>query len=93
MGFQDENDMKVSTAHIEYMHNRAPSQELESDIEETRTGKFAWLVSITAAIGGMLFGMYTSSSLPDHIKTCTNHSRQVMILASSVRCSSTLDLL
>jgi MFS transporter, SP family, solute carrier family 2 (myo-inositol transporter), member 13 len=28
-------------------------------IELTKTGKFAWLVSITAAIGGMLFGYDT----------------------------------
>jgi SP family myo-inositol transporter-like MFS transporter 13 len=33
-------------------------EELDS-IESTKTGKFPWLVSITAAIGGMLFGYDT----------------------------------
>lgn len=28
-------------------------------IEQTKTGKFAWLVSITAAVGGFLFGYDT----------------------------------
>ncbi|KZL83335.1 myo-inositol transporter [Colletotrichum incanum] len=37
---------------------RAHQDELDS-IEQTKTGKFSWMVSITAAIGGMLFGYDT----------------------------------
>lgn len=34
------------------------SEHLEDfdSIEKTQSGKFAWLVSITAGVGGMLFG-------------------------------------
>lgn len=35
-----------------------PYEDLDT-IENTKTGKYSWLVSITAAIGGMLFGYDT----------------------------------
>lgn len=53
----------------EEKHNEVPQVEhvssavMENDyldsIEHTKTGKYSWLVSITAAIGGMLFGYDT----------------------------------
>lgn len=33
-------------------------EDLDS-IEKTQSGKFAWLVSITAGVGGMLFGTHS----------------------------------
>lgn len=45
---------KVAAVHVE---NRAnPELDALDSIELTETGKFSWLISITAAIGGMLFG-------------------------------------
>ena len=47
------------TEHLEHVDSQYPSIDNLDTIEETKTGKFAWLVSITAAIGGMLFGYDT----------------------------------
>ena len=45
---------KVAAVHVE---NRAnPELDALDTIELTEAGKFSWLISITAAIGGMLFG-------------------------------------
>lgn len=60
----NKSDEKVGTDFIEDVNNSsgsdspASTHELDA-IEQTQTGKFAWLVSITAAIGGMLFGYDT----------------------------------
>lgn len=60
----DTKDPKESVQHNESVldklssEGRLPLEELDS-IEQTETGKFSWLVSITAAIGGMLFGYDT----------------------------------
>ncbi|KAJ5019202.1 Myo-inositol transporter 1 [Colletotrichum sp. SAR 10_99] len=60
----DTKDPKESVQHKESVldklssEGRLPLEELDS-IEQTETGKFSWLVSITAAIGGMLFGYDT----------------------------------
>lgn len=48
------DDLKDSIEHVESMN----VQELDS-IESTRCSKFAWLVSITAGVGGFLFGYDT----------------------------------
>ena len=52
-------DEKTGTDHVEHVNERMPSMDGLDTIEETKTGMFAWLVSITAAIGGMLFGYDT----------------------------------
>lgn len=56
MGIISHLDEKTGTDHVEHVNERQPSLDDLDTIEETKTGKFAWLVSITAAIGGMLFG-------------------------------------
>lgn len=46
---------KVTAIHVENHAN--PELDALDSIELTETGKFSWLISITAAIGGMLFGL------------------------------------
>ena len=56
-------DHKEGLQHLEDAAINGSIQEINLDelnsIEQTKTGKFSWLVSITAAIGGMLFGYDT----------------------------------
>ncbi|GKT98069.1 unnamed protein product [Fusarium langsethiae] len=56
-------DSKGHLEHLEHSNSPDSIQEVNIDdldsIEQTKTGKFSWLVSITAAIGGMLFGYDT----------------------------------
>ncbi|PTD06058.1 Myo-inositol transporter 1 [Fusarium culmorum] len=56
-------DTKGHLEHLEHSNSPDSIQEVNIDdldsIEQTQTGKFSWLVSITAAIGGMLFGYDT----------------------------------
>ncbi|CAH0027289.1 unnamed protein product [Clonostachys rhizophaga] len=54
------DDIKKDINHVED-HVVADSTDLDDldSIELTKTGRFSWLVSITAAIGGMLFGYDT----------------------------------
>jgi SP family myo-inositol transporter-like MFS transporter 13 len=56
-------DLKDDTKHLENTVSGDFAQDFDIDeldsIEQTKTGKFVWLVSITAAIGGMLFGYDT----------------------------------
>lgn len=56
-------DQKEGLQHLEDAAINGSIQEVNLDeldsIEQTKTGKFSWLVSITAAIGGMLFGYDT----------------------------------
>jgi SP family myo-inositol transporter-like MFS transporter 13 len=55
-------DLKADASHLETASsNPAPSFDADDldSIESTKTGKFPWLVSITAAIGGSLFGYDT----------------------------------
>lgn len=56
-------DHKEGLQHLEDAAINGSIQEVNLDeldsIEQTKTGKFSWLVSITAAIGGMLFGYDT----------------------------------
>ncbi|KAH7157786.1 general substrate transporter [Dactylonectria estremocensis] len=57
------DDFKDDIKHLEDPTGVGSSEEISLDeldsIEHTNTGKYAWLVSITAAIGGMLFGYDT----------------------------------
>lgn len=59
MGIVSKIDEKTGTDHVEHINSQQNSLDELDTIEETKTGKFAWLVSITAAIGGMLFGYDT----------------------------------
>ncbi|KAI9163570.1 Myo-inositol transporter 1 [Paramyrothecium foliicola] len=61
-----EDSKKDPARDIQHMENITPSQsaseidlEYLDSIENTKTGRYSWLVSITAAIGGMLFGYDT----------------------------------
>ena len=61
MGFVKGIDNKIEASHVEKVmsEDRGVNDEyLESldTIELTQSGKFAWLVSITAGVGGLLFG-------------------------------------
>jgi len=59
MGITSKIDEKTGTDHVEHIDSQQSALDDLDTIEETKTGKFAWLVSITAAIGGMLFGYDT----------------------------------
>ncbi|KAH7019462.1 general substrate transporter [Ilyonectria destructans] len=56
-------DFKDDIKHLEDPTGVGSSEEISLDeldsIEKTETGRYSWLVSITAAIGGMLFGYDT----------------------------------
>lgn len=55
------DDLKTESRHLENSPSNASLTVLEDldAIEQTKTGKFPWLISATAAIGGMLFGYDT----------------------------------
>jgi SP family myo-inositol transporter-like MFS transporter 13 len=62
MGILSELDKNTEATHVERV-GASPSvstsenlDELDT-IEQTQSGKFAWLVSVTAGVGGLLFGM------------------------------------
>jgi SP family myo-inositol transporter-like MFS transporter 13 len=59
MGIISNIDEKTGTDHVENVSSQENSLDDLDTIETTKTGKFAWLVSTTAAIGGMLFGYDT----------------------------------
>jgi len=81
---------KTTSAHLEYSSQGIDLDALDS-IEQTKAGKFSWLVSITAAIGGMLFGydtgiiaavlIYIGKSL-DH-KTLTASNKELITSITS----------
>jgi hypothetical protein len=54
---------KVSTSSLD-----GGSQYIEDldSIEQTQSGRYAWLVAITAGVGGLLFGMYPQLSKNDN---------------------------
>lgn len=52
------NEKTSGTDHLETVTGDPTIDSLDT-IESTKSGKYAWLVSITAAIGGMLFGYDT----------------------------------
>jgi len=59
MGVINTLDEKTGTDHVEQVNSNSASLDALDTIEETQSGRYAWLVSITAAIGGMLFGYDT----------------------------------
>jgi SP family myo-inositol transporter-like MFS transporter 13 len=46
---------KCDTFHVEASSENNNQDDLDS-IESTQSGKFAWLVSVVASVGGLLFG-------------------------------------
>lgn len=62
MGIASEHeDPKVGTLHVEKVSTSSIGEHSENledldSIEQTQSGKYAWLVAITAGVGGLLFG-------------------------------------
>ncbi|CAI7570146.1 unnamed protein product [Penicillium pancosmium] len=54
----EDMEVKLETKHVEDTKDDIPSQSLDT-IEDTQTGYFTWLVSITIGVGGFLFGYDT----------------------------------
>jgi SP family myo-inositol transporter-like MFS transporter 13 len=57
-----ESPNKTEALHVEKASTSSvggASEHLEDldSIEQTQSGKYAWLVAITAGVGGLLFGM------------------------------------
>ncbi|KAK4945526.1 hypothetical protein LTR66_014377, partial [Elasticomyces elasticus] len=75
MGVTNSFDEKTGIDHVEHVPSTSPSLDDLDTIEETQSGKYAWLVSITAAIGGMLFGYDTGiiSAVLVYIGTSLDH--------------------
>jgi SP family myo-inositol transporter-like MFS transporter 13 len=62
MGLSDEED-KAGALHVEKVSTSSDgggSEHLEDldSIEQTQSGRYAWLVAITAGVGGLLFGKH-----------------------------------
>lgn len=61
MGVLPELDRKTEAVHVEQVSSY-PSGSTKENLDEldtielTQSGKFAWLVSVTAGVGGLLFG-------------------------------------
>lgn len=52
---------KVDALHVEKVSTSSIDKEFEhledlDSIEHTQSGRYAWLVAITAGVGGLLFG-------------------------------------
>lgn len=62
MGVLLEHSDKETALHIEKVSSSSPSRLYENvedldSIEQTQSGRYAWLVAITAGVGGLLFGV------------------------------------
>jgi len=62
-----ESPTKTDALHVEKVSTSSldgGSEHLEDldSIEHTQSGRYAWLVAITAGVGGLLFGMYLKCS-------------------------------
>jgi SP family myo-inositol transporter-like MFS transporter 13 len=60
-----DDDSKVNALHVEKISSSSldrGSEHLEDldSIEQTQSGRYAWLVAITAGVGGLLFGKFIS---------------------------------
>ena len=61
----DLNAPKANALHVEKVSTSSLDREFEhvddlDSIESTQSGKYAWLVAITAGVGGLLFGKITT---------------------------------
>ena len=61
MGILSQLDKKTEALHVEKVasslsENTSENLDNLDSIEQTQSGKFAWLVSVTAGVGGLLFG-------------------------------------
>jgi MFS transporter, SP family, solute carrier family 2 (myo-inositol transporter), member 13 len=66
MGVLSELDQKNEAVYVEQVSSNLSVSTTENlddldTIELTQSGKFAWLVSVTAGVGGLLFGMQNST--------------------------------
>ncbi|MAD85815.1 MAG: hypothetical protein CL912_22865 [Deltaproteobacteria bacterium] len=71
MGHYSGSDDKEDSQHVEIASSTSKalqSEHLEDldSIEQTQSGKYAWLVAITAGVGGLLFGRHIWSTQPKH---------------------------
>lgn len=62
MGVLSNYGDKETSLHVENVSPSSPSRPSENvedldSIEQTQSGRYAWLVSITAGVGGFLFGV------------------------------------
>ena len=62
MGASVDSDTKDSPLHVENLSKSSLEtpehlEDLDS-IEQTESGRYAWLVALTAGVGGLLFGTY-----------------------------------
>ena len=63
MGLSLNSQSKENHLHVEYADKSSLGQNSDlaledlDSIEQTDTGKYAWLVALTAGVGGLLFGM------------------------------------
>lgn len=63
MGVLSEYGDKETALHVEEISSSSPTPPLEGvedldSIEQTQSGRYAWLVAITAGVGGLLFGLH-----------------------------------
>lgn len=64
MGLHSElDDQKVDALHVEQISTSSSNKHLDllddlDSIEKTQSGRYAWLVAITAGVGGLLFGKF-----------------------------------
>jgi hypothetical protein len=75
------NSPKANALHVEKASTSSLDRDSEhlddlDSIESTQSGKYAWLVAITAGVGGLLFGKITTS---DSNPETFSQSIQVMI--------------
>lgn len=71
--FTEQEDSKVDAAHIEKLSTSSLDETENIDdldsIEQTQSGKYAWLVAITAGVGGFLFGRYRVVGVQEFLVT------------------------